>query len=64
MTVVTIFVNPTQFLPSEDFDTYPRQLANDIAALAELSVEMVFAPSREELYGAYSEGRALTTVNP
>ena len=64
MTVVTIFVNPTQFLPNEDFDSYPRQLATDLASLANLSVEMVFAPSREEMYGTHPGGSALTTVTP
>jgi pantoate--beta-alanine ligase len=49
--VVSIFVNPTQFGPSEDFARYPRTLDDDVAALAGLGVELVFAPSAEEVYG-------------
>lgn len=48
--VVSIFVNPTQFSPNEDFTHYPRTLAQDVAALTELGVDAVFAPSVDQLY--------------
>lgn len=48
--VVSIFVNPLQFGPSEDLDRYPRTLDADVAALAALGVEFVFAPSVAEMY--------------
>jgi len=49
-TVVSIYVNPTQFGPQEDFEQYPRTLDKDLAALAELDVELAFAPKDEEVY--------------
>ena len=48
--VVSIFVNPKQFGPSEDFQKYPRQVESDRAALEELGVDYLFAPSGEEMY--------------
>jgi pantoate--beta-alanine ligase len=48
--VVSIFVNPLQFGPDEDFGRYPRTLETDLAALAEESVDVVFAPSAAEVY--------------
>ncbi len=47
---VSIFVNPLQFGPSEDFGKYPRTLENDIAMLEALEVDYVWAPSVEEMY--------------
>jgi pantoate--beta-alanine ligase len=49
-TVVSIYVNPTQFGPQEDFSKYPRTLSADLNALADCNVDYVFAPSNEELY--------------
>jgi pantoate--beta-alanine ligase len=48
--VVTIFVNPLQFGPHEDFDRYPRTLETDLAACEAEGVSVVFAPSRDEMY--------------
>lgn len=48
--VVSIFVNPTQFAPTEDFGSYPRTLKQDIAALAETKADLVWAPSPAVMY--------------
>ena len=50
--VVSVFVNPTQFGPTEDFESYPRDLTRDSALLAEYNVDYVFAPTAEEIYPA------------
>ena len=48
--VATIFVNPTQFAPSEDFAKYPRTLEADIAKLAEVGADAAFTPGPEDMY--------------
>ena len=48
--VVSVFVNPTQFGPSEDFEHYPRDLTKDTALLTDYNVDYIFAPSPEEIY--------------
>jgi pantoate--beta-alanine ligase len=48
--IVSIFVNPTQFAPSEDLGTYPHTWSADLAALAELEADLVWAPSVETMY--------------
>ena len=55
--VYTIFVNPTQFAPHEDFSAYPRTFADDCAKIAELGAEAVFAPTPAVMY---PEGFATT----
>src|SRR5258708_28484939 len=50
--MVSIFVNPTQFAPHEDLKTYPQTFAADIAALAALKTDLVWAPSVETMYPA------------
>lgn len=48
--VVSLFVNPTQFGPNEDYEAYPRDLERDSAMAAEHGADVLFAPSVEELY--------------
>jgi pantoate--beta-alanine ligase len=60
--VVSVFVNPIQFGPNEDFDKYPRQLQKDAEVCRNLGVDIVFAPTPSEMY---PDGRDnLTTVVP
>jgi pantoate--beta-alanine ligase len=48
--VVSVFVNPTQFGPSEDYEHYPRDLTKDTALLTDYNVDYIFAPASEEIY--------------
>jgi pantoate--beta-alanine ligase len=59
--VVTIFVNPLQFRPNEDLDKYPRTLDADLAMCEAEGIDLVFAPSVNEMYPDGREG--LTTIH-
>ncbi|HEX7998687.1 MAG TPA: pantoate--beta-alanine ligase [Pyrinomonadaceae bacterium] len=48
--VVSVFVNPTQFGPGEDYERYPRDLTQDAARLTDYNVDYIFAPAPEEIY--------------
>lgn len=50
--VLSIFVNPTQFTPNEDFDSYPRDLEKDCKLAYQSGANYIFAPSDKEMYGA------------
>src|SRR5580658_8098694 len=50
--VVSIFVNPKQFGPTEDFQKYPRRIEQDSAALESLGVDYLFAPTAADMYPA------------
>ena len=58
-TVVTIFVNPTQFGPNEDLDKYPRNLQQDTRLLSAYNVDVIFTPTVETMYPAGASTRVV-----
>ena len=60
--VVSIYVNPTQFAPTEDLSKYPRDLKRDLKFLRELKTDVVFTPSDAEMYLGKNENRYSTYV--
>lgn len=60
--VVSIYVNPTQFAPTEDLSRYPRDLKRDLALCRKLGVNAVFVPSDAEMYPGKAEGNYSTYV--
>src|SRR6267142_78865 len=60
--VVSIYVNPTQFGPKEDFSRYPRDFARDVRLCREAGVHVIFAPSNDEMYPRNKEGEFSTYV--
>ncbi|GAB4365363.1 MAG: bifunctional pantoate--beta-alanine ligase/(d)CMP kinase [Elainellaceae cyanobacterium] len=66
LVVVSIFVNPLQFGPNEDFQQYPRTLESDQALCQEAGVDVIFAPTTAELYGTarQTDSDRLTQVLP
>ncbi len=57
--VVSVFVNPTQFAPNEDFDSYPRDIEKDYKLAVEAGTDIVFVPEIDEIY----EQDSLTCIN-
>ena len=60
--LATIFVNPTQFGPNEDFQNYPRSVDDDIAALKSINCDAVFVPDVEEIYPQGPELETQVTI--
>jgi pantoate--beta-alanine ligase len=60
--IVSIYVNPTQFGPTEDFSRYPRDLARDQKLCRQAGADIIFAPSDKEMYAGRDEGKYSTYV--
>ena len=63
-TIVSVFVNPTQFGINEDFSKYPRTLDKDVELVQKFQGDVVFAPSAEEMYGENYNKDLMTLVCP
>lgn len=64
VTVVSVFVNPIQFGPNEDYDKYPRTLDSDKIVAESAGVDIIFAPSVNEMYPNLEKFSDLTLVTP
>ncbi len=62
--IVTDFVNPRQFGAGEDFERYPRDLSADVEICSEHDVDVVYAPSVDEVYPAQSDPAAHISIDP
>ena len=62
--IVTLFVNPTQFAPHEDFETYPRSEAADVSLLQEAKCDLLYAPNAAVMYGpGFATGISVSGVS-
>jgi pantoate--beta-alanine ligase len=62
LTVVSVFVNPMQFGPNEDFEAYPRTFQEDAALLVRSGVDILFAPTEQEMYPRGRNGHTTVSV--
>ena len=62
--VASIFVNPTQFAPGEDFEEYPRTFDADLARCAEVGVDVVFAPTIDTMYPSGLDSTVMVDPGP
>jgi pantoate--beta-alanine ligase len=62
ITVVSVFVNPMQFGPNEDFEAYPRTLPDDTALLERSGADIAFAPTEQEMYPHGRSGHTTVSV--
>ena len=60
--IVSIFVNPMQFGPEEDFASYPRLLEDDAVLLDQLDIDLIFAPSLDDMYPTGRDAQTKVTV--
>ena len=63
LVVVSIFVNPLQFSPTEDLQQYPRQLEEDCKLCEQIGVDIIFAPSVTEIYGKATSTDSTQSLN-